>query len=132
MAQKKILIIDDDPDITLALQMILEKENYMVIARNNKDGFADLISNEKPDLIILDVMMENMSDGFEISVEIKKNKAFSKIPILLYTGIDKATGVNFKSAYGQTENINADGYLEKPVSSKELLTEVNRLLSLSK
>lgn len=132
MAAKKILIVDDDPDITIAVQMILEKENYSVIARNSKEGIIDLIGQEKPDLIILDVMMEKMSDGFELSVDIKKNKDLSKIPIILYTGIDKATGVNFKSAYGQTENIRADGYLEKPVSSRDLLSEVNRLLSLSK
>ena len=62
-------------------------------------------------------MMDGMSDGFDLSLEIKNTPGFEKIPILLYTGIDKKTGVNFKSAIGNTAQIKADGYLEKPVFS---------------
>ena len=126
----KILIIDDDPDITRAIQVILESRNYIVTASNSRIEGRKLLEVFKPDLVILDVMMEGMSDGFDLSLEIKKIPGYEKVPVLLYTGIDQHTGVNFKSALGNTEKMKADGYLEKPVSPQVLLSEVERLLSL--
>ncbi len=126
----KILIVDDDPDITRAIQVILESKQYIVSATNSKKEGRKMLEEFKPDLVILDVMMDGMSDGFDLSLEIKNTPGFEKTPVLLYTGIDQKTGVNFKSAIGNTAQIKADGYLEKPVSPQVLLSEVERLLSL--
>jgi DNA-binding response OmpR family regulator len=132
MEKKKarILIIDDDPDITRAIQVILESKGYIICTSNCKHEGRKKLEEFNPDLIILDVMMDNMSDGFDLSFEIKSIPGFEKVPILLYTGIDSKTGVNFKSAIGNTEQIKADGYLEKPASPQILLAEIERLLSL--
>ena len=126
----KILIVDDDPDITRAIQVILESKGYSICASNCKREGRKKLEEFRPDLIILDVMMDSMSDGFDLSLEIKNIPGFEKTPILLYTGIDSKTGVNFKSAIGNTEQIKADGYLEKPASPQALLAEIERLLSL--
>ncbi|MGD0711342.1 MAG: response regulator [Bacteroidales bacterium] len=126
----RILIIDDDPDITRAIQVILESKGYIVTASNCKHEGGKKLEEFKPDLIILDVMMESMSDGFDFSLEIKSTPGYERIPVLLYTGIDQKTGVNFKSAVGNTDQIKADGYLEKPATPQALLAEIERLLSL--
>jgi CheY-like chemotaxis protein len=128
--KSKILIVDDDPDITRVIRVILESRNYIVAdISSTADGIRKL-AEFRPDLVILDVMMDSMSDGFEFSVKIKDHPEFKKIPVLLYTGIDSSTGVNFKSAMGNTNQIKADGYLEKPATPQIFLAEVERLLSL--
>lgn len=81
----KILIVDDDPDITRAIQVILESKQYIVSATNSKKEGRKMLEEFKPDLVILDVMMDGMSDGFDLSLEIKNTPGFEKTPVLLYT-----------------------------------------------
>jgi len=130
MSEKtKIVIVDDDKDILKALRVILENENYLVFdASNKKDGY-EKIKSEKPDLAILDVMMDTMQDGFDLSKDIRKIPEFKNLPIILLTGIDNETGVSFKSAFGITEMMPVDAYIEKPILPNILLTEVKKLLS---
>ena len=125
----KIVIVDDDKDITTAVRVILENENYEVYdASNKKDGF-EKVKSVKPDLAILDVMMDSMQDGFELSKDIRKIPEFKYLPIILLTGIDSETGVSFKSAFGITDMMPVDAYIEKPVMPNILLAEVKKLLS---
>jgi DNA-binding response OmpR family regulator len=125
----KIVIVDDDNDIRKALRVILENENYKVFdASNKKDGY-ETIKSVKPDLAILDVMMDTMQDGFDLSKDIRKIAEFKNLPIILLTGIDNETGVSFKSAFGITEMMPVDAYIEKPILPNILLTEVKKLLS---
>jgi CheY-like chemotaxis protein len=77
----------------------------------------------------MDVMMESMSDGFDLASEVKNHSDYKDIPILLYTGIDNTTGLNFKSAFGSTRHIPADAFLEKPATSQALIEQVELLLS---
>lgn len=129
MKSTKILIVDDDPDIRKAVQVILENQNYTVISAYNKDEGLKKAKAEKPDLFILDVMMDTMSDGFDMSRELRTMPEFKKTPIILLTGIDGKTGVNFKSAFGNTDMLPVDAYLEKPVSPHILLNMIQNLLS---
>ena len=83
MAQGKILIIDDDPDITEAMTVVLENRGYEVrSARDGSEGMEQL-KQAKPDLIILDVMMRTSQEGFELSRELKSNAKYKEIPILM-------------------------------------------------
>ena len=86
------------------------------------------IITEKPALIVLDVMMSTWKDGFEISRELKNNPEFKDIPILMLTSITERTGVDFKSSAGDPTWMPVDGFLEKPVESAVLLSEVQKLL----
>jgi CheY-like chemotaxis protein len=130
MENAKILIVDDDLDLTKALQVILESENYCVVTASDRKEGMEKVETERPNLIILDVMMSTWQDGFEMARELKKDSQASKnIPILMLTGVKDKTGIEFKSTAGDPTWCPVDGFLDKPVESDELLSEVAKLLS---
>lgn len=130
--QAKILLIDDDPDFVSATKAILENKYQVITAYNGDDGLKKVV-DEKPDLIILDVVMPG-KDGFTVCKELKENPRyyfFSKIPVLLLTvfphGIGE-TGVPLIAG----ANTEADGYVQKPVEPVELLRQAEELLNVSR
>ena len=129
MKSPKILIVDDDIDHTKSIQVILESEDYSVVTACDKNEGMEKIKLEKPDLIILDVMMTTWHDGFEMSRELKKDAEFKEIPILMLTAVKERTGLGFKSTAGDPEWLPVDGYLDKPVEPEYLLSEIENLLS---
>jgi CheY-like chemotaxis protein len=129
MAKTKILIIDDDQDIRDSVQAILEGRQYKVVTAADRDEGMDKIESEKPDLIILDVMMMTSWQGFEMAREIKKNPKYKEIPILMMTGVKEQTGLDFKSSAGDPTWCPVQGFLDKPVEPDILIAEVERLLS---
>ncbi len=137
MANKKILIIDDDPDIVEAMRMPLEANSYNVItASSGKDGLQ-MAKEEIPDLIILDVMMETDTEGFHVAYELKSEdsaseyKSCKKIPILMITAISQKKGMSFSPEKDDTF-LPVDGFIEKPVQPKELLKRTAELLAAIK
>ena len=128
MEKLKILIIDDDIDLTEALKVILTGDQYSVVTAFNKTEGMEKIAIEKPALIVLDAMMSTWQDGFEISRELKNNPEFKNIPILMLTSITERTGVEFKSSAGDPTWLPVDGFLDKPVEPEVLLSEVQKLL----
>jgi DNA-binding response OmpR family regulator len=125
---KKILIIDDDRDFGDALRIVLENNGYAVMhSFNISDGRASVVK-ERPDLIILDVMMEKHTDGFDLCADLKNDEACSMIPIIMVTGVSEKTGFKF-SPSTDGEYLRADDYIAKPVKASVLLSRVNKLLS---
>jgi len=131
MRQGRILIIDDDPDITEAMRIILENKGYQV--RNALDGAAgmDRLREAKPDLIILDVMMRTSQEGFQLSRDLKHNAQYKDIPILMLTGVQQKTGLDFKPAAGDESWLPVEEFLDKPVKPQVLLEKVADLLDKS-
>ena len=129
MASSRILIIDDDQDLTSALQTILESSKYSVRVAGNPDEGMEKLNAEKPDLIILDVMMNTWQDGFEMARKLKKDDQFKAIPILMLTGVEENTGLEFKSEAGDEEWLPVETFLDKPVDPATLLAEVKKLLA---
>ena len=129
MENEKILIVDDDADLTEALKTALESEQYAVVAAADRDEGMEKIKIEKPDLVILDVMMSTWQDGFEMSRELKKDPQAKHIPILVLTAVKERTGIGFKSTAGDPDWLPVDGFLDKPVEPALLVAEVKRLLS---
>ena len=129
MAQGKILIIDDDPDITEAMTVVLENRGYEV--RNARDGSEGMerLQEARPDLIILDVMMRTSQEGFELSRELKHNAAYKDIPILMLTAVKQKTGLDFKTEAGDESWLPVEEFLDKPVKPNVLLEKVEDLLS---
>jgi DNA-binding response OmpR family regulator len=128
---KKILIIDDDKDYGDALRIVLENNGYAVMhALNISDGRAS-VENDPPDLIILDVMMEKHTDGFNLCADLKNDQACSMIPIIMVTAVTEKTGFKF-SPETDGEYLPADDYISKPVTVSVLLSRVNKLLSQGK
>jgi DNA-binding response OmpR family regulator len=128
MAQERILIVDDDPDITEAMKLVLENEGYSVDAAKDGEGAMGRIRASKPDLIILDVMMNTPQEGFALSRELKKSAEYKTIPILMLTAVKERTGIDFKSAAGDQEWLPVEDYLDKPVKPDVLLEKVGALL----
>ena len=128
MEQSKILIIDDDPDITEAMKMVLENQGYSV--DNAVDGSEGLekIQAYKPNLIILDVMMNTMREGFLLSREIKNDPQYSTIPLLMITSVKEVTGIDFKEAAGDEDWLPVEEFLDKPVKPDVLVDKVKALL----
>ncbi len=129
MENAKILIVDDDPDITKALKTILESERYTVVTAADRAEGMKKIRNDKPNLVILDVMMSTWSDGFEMSRELKKDPQFKDMPILILTAVKARSGIDFESSAGDPAWLPVDGYLDKPVEPEQLLTKVKALLT---
>jgi CheY-like chemotaxis protein len=128
MEDAKILVVDDDPDIRDSLQSILESQQYTVVTAADRTEGMKRVNAEKPDLVILDVMMSTWQDGFEMARELKKDPHFKNMPILMLTGVKDKTGIDFKSTAGDSGWCPVDGFLEKPVGPDILLPEIARLL----
>jgi DNA-binding response OmpR family regulator len=129
MENAKILIVDDDPDLTKALKATLESKNYIVTTASNGSEGMDKINTDKPDLLVLDVMMSTLHDGFEVARELKKDPKLKKMPILMLTAVKGRTGIDFKSDSGDPNWLPVDSFLDKPVEPQVLLAEIKRLLS---
>lgn len=126
--KKKILIIDDDRDYGDALRIVLENHGYEVKhALNIIDG-RSWIDEDTPDLIILDVMMDKHTDGFDFCSDLKNDSKCRLIPILMVTAVTEKTGFKF-SPETDGEYLQADDYVSKPVPVAELLSRVNKLIS---
>ena len=129
MENMKIAVVDDDPDIRDSLQSILEGRQYTVITAADRIEGMEKIKAEKPDLIILDVMMKTWQDGFEMSRELKKDPQLKDLPVLMLTGVKDKTGIDFKASAGDPAWCPVDEFLEKPVAPDVLLSKVEKLLS---
>jgi len=129
MEKKKILIVDDDKDLLIAIQAILENKSYHVVTANNKTEGWEKLKTEKPDLAILDVMMDTSHEGFEFAREIKNESEFKDLPLIMLTSISDVTGVNFRAAASDPDWLPADEYIDKPVEPEELLEKVENLIS---
>ena len=128
MQSSKILIIDDDPDITEAMKVVLETEKYQVQTATNGTEGMEQIKNNTPDLIILDVMMDTPREGFLINRELKKDPTYKNIPVLMITAVKEKTGIDFKPEAGDPAWLPVEDFLDKPIKPEVLLEKVQVLL----
>ena len=131
MGNSKILVVDDDPDLTQAMKAILEGAGYSMVTACDKLEGMERLRSEKPDLAILDVMMSTWQDGFEMSREVRGEEDLKDIPILMLTAVRDRTGIDFRSNAGDPTWLPVDSFLEKPVDREVLLIEIDNLLSQS-
>jgi two-component system alkaline phosphatase synthesis response regulator PhoP len=123
----KILIIDDDADFVAATKMVLEsRSDYQVLTADNGVFGLPIAKAEKPDLIILDVIMP-FEDGFTTSRQFKADPELNKIPIIMLTSFSQRMAETDVSV-AQGMDLEAEDYVEKPVSPEQLLNRVDRLL----
>ncbi|MHC4212041.1 MAG: response regulator [Planctomycetota bacterium] len=125
----KILIVDDDQDLRESLAAILEGRDYLVSTAGGREEGMEKIRSDRPDLLLLDVMMSEWQDGFEMARELKGDSELKGLPILMLTGVKDKTGIDFKSAAGDETWCPVDGFLEKPVQPEVLMEQIEKLLS---
>jgi CheY-like chemotaxis protein len=133
MEEAKILIVDDDPDIVEALKMTLEANHYKVYtAANGTEGLRQ-VKTVTPDLIILDVMMDTITEGFQVSYQLRNQDPkseyakYSQIPILMLTAIVERKHMKF-STKADGDFLPVDDFVEKPIRPQVLLEKVKKLL----
>lgn len=119
----KIAIIDDDTDIVEATSILLESKGYEVVSAENVSSGFKLVENQNPDLIILDVMMDEPDDGFYLAMKLRKKGV--NTPIIMLTSVAKATGLDFS----HSETLPVNEFLEKPVAPAILLEKVGFFLN---
>ena len=125
--QAKILVVDDDPVFVQATKAVLESKNYQVSAAFDGDEGLQKVQDERPDLIILDIIMPT-KDGFTVCEQLKGDPQYSKIPVLILTSFaEKKGGTSIPVSEGLT--LEAEDYIDKPVSPDELLSRVGKMLS---
>ena len=121
---KKIMMVDDESDQIISLKVAFEEEfgdKYELIsAHNGADCFELLEKNEKPDLILLDIMMSEMS-GWEVFDKLKDNPLWKDIPVVFLTGISDKNAKNAGGFLG-------DDFIEKPVDTEELKKRIDKVL----
>ena len=132
MNAKKILIIDDDVDFTESTRVILEAKGYKISSATNREEGFEKVKQISPDLILMDVMMEKMSDGFDLTRKLKSEEKYKHIPVLMLTAIGERTGFGFSDVAGDKTWLPVDDYAEKPIAPEKLIAKVEKLLSIQK
>jgi len=128
----KILIIDDDPDMVLAARLSLEAGGHTVVSAPSGREGVRILPEANPDLIILDVMMETTTEGFQVVLKLRsadpasRLAAYSHIPILMLTAVHSTTDVRFKP---DEDYLAVDAFVDKPIDPDQLVAQVNSLLA---
>jgi len=120
----KILIVDDDPDVLEAGRLVLEREGYEVVLAASRAEGMKKVAEEAPDLLIVDVMMEEPDDGFVMAQELRR--AGNTVPIMMLTSVGAATGMKCDK---DPDVVPVDEFQEKPVDPHTLVAKVAKLLS---
>lgn len=132
MGNKRILLIDDDPDQRLALRLPLESAGYEVQEAVNSSDALARIKECNPDLIILDVMMDTTTAGFQVALELHSSdpasefKQFRNTPIIMLTAIHSTTPLRFAP---DADYLPVETFIEKPVDPDTLLKKVHELIN---
>ena len=127
---KKVLIVDDDPDVRLFNTTVVEESGYTPIEAANGEEGLKLVKQESPDLVVLDVLMPKQS-GIRLYRELKTNKSLQRIPVIMLSGVAKRTFLRSQKAlteFGDKPVPEPQSYLEKPVEPEELAQEIKKYL----
>jgi two-component system, OmpR family, response regulator len=125
--EKKVLIVDDDVDFLEMHAAVLKNRGYGVATAKSSKECLDKLSKSRPDVVVLDVMMEQFDSGFKLSKKIKGK--YRDLPVMLLTSIGAQTGLEFSSNEEVLRATGADILLDKPVSPKVFTDEIEKLTS---
>lgn len=127
--KKRILIVDDDIDYLFQMQLKIEQMGFEVITAEGQREAEKIIEEIRPDLCILDLMMETDDSGFILSYKIKRK--YPDVPVIIATAVTSETGMNFEIDTAREQQwINADLFLDKGIRSDQLQREIKKLLKL--
>ena len=136
--KKTILLVDDDIDFLMQTESILKKAGFKTVTANSQAEAEETLKQVKPDLALLDLMMENMDGGFALAYHIEKlagltaelnKKLDNSIPVIIASAVTSETGIEFDAATDEEKSwIKADLFLAKPVRAEQLIAHVEKLL----
>jgi two-component system phosphate regulon response regulator PhoB len=128
---KKVLVVDDDPDVRLFSVTVLEENGYTPLEASNGEEGLTMIKAEKPDLVILDILMPRQS-GIRLYRELKTDKSLKNVKVIILSGIAKKTFLRSQKAlteFGGEEVPEPEIYLEKPVEPEVLADNIKKILA---
>jgi CheY-like chemotaxis protein len=131
MAQDRILLIDDDPSFLEITGAILRRFGYEVLSANNTTDGLRYIETEKPDLLILDIMMATMDEGLQFAVKLRQNEEMHRLPIIIVSAQPDTEKGYARSLDEDMDWIAADLFMEKPVDPQALKHNIELLLNKS-
>jgi twitching motility two-component system response regulator PilH len=129
--RKKVLTVDDDPDIISFVVTVLEENDYIPLEANNGEEALAKIRQEKPDLVILDVLMPRQS-GIKMYRELKTDDSLKNIPVIILSGITRRTFLRSQEAlteFGGQNVPEPEAYIEKPVAPEELAEMIQKIIA---
>lgn len=126
MAGKRVLIVDDDKEFVKLYSLVLRNKGHDVSAAYSAAEAIDSLKVSRPDVVVLDVMMEHFDSGFNVSKAIKSD--YPDLPVILMTAISEETGMDFRpQTEEERELMHTDAFLDKSASPEELLKKIAEL-----
>ncbi len=126
-ANRKVLVVDDDPDIVALLTAVLNTEGYEIVTAYSQEEAEEVLLTVRPDLVILDLMMEQVDSGFVLAHYLKK--LYPDTPVILLSSVTAVTRMSFDAQSPEARSwLKMDRVLDKPVRPEQLKAEVRRLL----
>ncbi len=126
MAGATILVVDDDPDFVEIMRTVLRSQNYDVVTASNGADALNQVHKYKPDLMILDIMMSSVLDGYNLSQSLAEDPELRYLPIIMVSSIADTPHAGL---FPLEDRLHADAWLSKPVNPHDLLTKVHELLA---
>ncbi len=124
--ERTVLLVDDDVDFLTQMELQLQAAGYRVLTADSVGAAQEVLDEHRPDVAVLDLMMENLDDGFVLAHRIKSGE--QPIPVILVTAVTSETGFQFSTDSDEARSwIKADAMLNKPVRLEQLRREIKRL-----
>jgi len=121
----KILIVDDDPDFVEATRLVLEKEKHEIISAPSGNAGLERIRQDRPDLVLLDVIMNTVLDGVAVTDHLQEDEQLKHVPVIMVTSI---ASTEYAEMFPTDRYVHISAFLSKPVKPAELIRQVNRCL----
>ncbi len=128
MSNKTAVVIDDEIDLTTYLTSILESDGFTVRSANDAVSGEQLIREDTPDIILIDLMMPGRS-GIQLFTKLRGDDRTREIPLVMVTGIKEQTGIDWGEIVDRYKTRRPDGFVEKPIDPERLLGVVNGVLA---
>jgi len=125
MTQKRILVVDDDPDLVLAYRVVLESAGYQVDAAPSGEAGLLHMRQQRPDLILMDVMMASPLEGYYITQQISDDPALNTIPILMVSAISES---QYAGSFPTDQYLDIREFISKPIEPAHLLAKIKQYL----
>jgi CheY-like chemotaxis protein len=127
MSERTVLLVDDDEVFQEAVAVVLGTR-YRIVTASNGTEALERVAESLPDMVILDVMMDHLSEGFDVARVLRRDPVTAAIPIIMLTGVDQVYNLRMEV---DESWVPCDRYLEKPISPQELLTQVDELMTVA-
>lgn len=128
IAGKKILLIDDDLDMHHAVLLMLQPLGCTVTCRSTGPAGLETMRKDRPDLVLLDIMLASPSEGFHLAYEMKEDEQLRGVPVVMISSLGRQMGMNYAKELG-SEYVKADAFLDKPVDAATLRKTVETVLA---